>query len=531
MNFLNEDSLKGRKSNDDFYLSWRRDLSLFVYEALGVNGQADSTGKMAFVTKQQKAACDEISRLRLLKDMDIQLRDAEQRKIAAKWGISIMSGQGVGKDTLLAWVMIWYLTLFENCKILATAPTSSSLQSVLWSEVAKWLNRRYLNGEYCALPIVRDVIEMQARKIFHKFKGDDCGKVWFAEARTVGIGGPENQGETLAGRHEDYMLYVVDEASGVPDPVYKPIVGGMTGRCNFAILAFNPTKNNGFAYKTQYHDENEKWVKIRWNAEDSELIQKENLEAMEKEYGRESNMYRIRVLGLPPISDDDAVIPHAWVEDAMERDIGMKEYDPVVIGMDCAGKGECKAVILVRKGKKVIGIHKRGDLDTQEQAMWLLEKIEEYDAVIAYVDCIGWGAGVYDRARRLSDRITGVRVSDGASRNQRYHRLRDELWWKTRELFERGLISIPKDDDFAMELSSVRMRPGGDANGKFKVESKQEMRARNVKSPDMADALIITFYRDDDIYWDQVQDAYDKEDFYAKSKGCNSESRHSWMRA
>jgi phage terminase large subunit len=108
------------------------------------------------------------------------------------------------------------------------------------------------------------------------------------------------------------------------------------------------------------------------------------------------------------------------------------------------------------------------------------------------VDVIGLGAGVVDRLREIGLPVRGVNVGEAAATSpDRFMRLRDELWWKTREWFETLAVTIPKDEALVSELVGPKYKL--ESSGKIKIESKDDMKKRGVKSPNKADALCLTF--------------------------------------
>jgi hypothetical protein len=107
------------------------------------------------------------------------------------------------------------------------------------------------------------------------------------------------------------------------------------------------------------------------------------------------------------------------------------------------------------------------------------------------IDSIGVGAGVVDRLMELGLPARGINVAETPSIQTRFNRLRDELWWKTREWFEERNTHIPDQDELIAELAMPRYNYT--SAGKLKVESKAEMRKAGMQSPDLADALCLTF--------------------------------------
>jgi hypothetical protein len=107
------------------------------------------------------------------------------------------------------------------------------------------------------------------------------------------------------------------------------------------------------------------------------------------------------------------------------------------------------------------------------------------------IDSIGLGAGVVDRLIELDLPARGINVAESSSMSDRYMRLRDELWFKCREWFEQKDVLLPDQDELVNELTAVQYEIL--SSGKFKVESKEQIKKRGYRSPDIADALMLTF--------------------------------------
>lgn len=404
----------------------------------------------------------------------------EEEEYSKKIGLSVMSGHGTGKDAYASWVVLWFLCCFPFPKIPCTAPTGHQLKDVLWGEISKWLRKSN----------VADWLTWQSDKIFFN---EQKGKEWFAVARTANPRATaEEQGETLAGFHERFLLYVIDEASGIPEPVFKPIEGALTGECNIVLMIFNPTRSKGFAVESHRKDR-ARWVAIRWNSEESELVTKEQCESMAKKYGRDSNTYRIRVLGLPPSTDEHILIQYDWVMDAVNREIEPLDTDVDVMGFDVGGGGD-ESIILPRRGPLTYAVHSCHFDKSEELTGWALRHLLDFGPKYCMVDNIGvgWGISGNLRSRQTVCEIISVNVSETASEDKRFDSLRDELWWRVREEFENGVISIQDDALLIAELTTIRFEEKPD--GKIKVESKKDMKKRGIESPNRADALMLTEY-------------------------------------
>lgn len=499
---------------------WSKDAYAFVRDAIGV--VPDVKNNRPGITKQQKDALKKISLLLRTKEkVHFQKGKCtvDEIELAKKMGISIMSGKGTGKDTFASWVIIWLLCCVSNVKIPCTAPSGHQLKDVLWAEINKWIDY----GDKQNDGLISEMIEWHTTQVKAKHS------LGFASARTIKTNGSaEEQGEVLAGRHEDYMVIVADEASAIPDAVFRPLETTLTGFCNFVICIFNPTRSTGFAIDSQTKNRKE-WICLHWSAEDSENVSSSQIERMAEKYGKNSNMYRINVLGLPPKAESDVIIPLDWVMAAVNReDVLVPEKAPLKAAMDIGG-GSDKNVFLTRKGKKVELIEQNDDPNTMHTAQWGLGMLADTRSDVFFQDIIGIGQGVWDRMKEIGIPCSahGIKGSNASSNADKYHYLIDELWWNMRKDFEDGVISIPDDDELITELSSRKFKK--DERGRLKIETKYDMKKRGIRSPNKADALALTYYIKDTIYDKELQDDYDA---YSRSqKKSLVDKARSWLAA
>ena len=215
--------------------------------------------------------------------------------------------------------------------------------------------------------------------------------------------------------------------------------------------------------------------------------------AIAKKYGKDSNPYRIRVLGLPPKADPDTLIPWDWVMSCVEQDVEPLDDDPNIMAIDVGRYGDDASVVMSMHGPVVTRIEEYRSMDTEQLSNWAMSRIFDEEPAAVMVDVIGVGAGVADKLRhRTEANVIDVNVSEMPSDDPgKFHRLRDELWWKLRELFEKRAISIPNDPELIGELTVMKYDMD---MGKVKVESKKQLRSRGIASPNKADALCMTQY-------------------------------------
>lgn len=240
--------------------------------------------------------------------------------------VAIRSGQGVGKTALEANLMWWFIACFSYPRIVCTAPTMQQLDNVLWAEMAKWLD---------ASPVLQMMFTWTKTRVY--MNGYD--RRWFAVPRTA------TKPESLQGFHEDNMLFVVDEASGVADPILDAIGGTLTGANNRLLYCGNPTKATG-GFAESFQGDGMDWYCMTVSSRDSPRTSKENIAALEKKYGKNSNVVRVRVDGLPPVADSDVFIPSYIAEKAtMNEPLPHDSPVRLSIGCDVARFGDDCTVI------------------------------------------------------------------------------------------------------------------------------------------------------------------------------------------
>jgi hypothetical protein len=388
--------------------------------------------------------------------------------------ISVRAGHGVGKSTACSWALIWHLLTRFPQKAICTAPTAGQLFDALFSEVKHWINR--------LPPSLRDAIEVYSDRIVQKGTPESS----FISARTSSAERPE----ALAGVHSEHVLLICDEASAIPEAVFESAAGSMSGHSATTILIGNPTRNTGLFFRT-HHSLSSDWKTMHVSCLDNPLVANDFISQIKATYGEGSNAYRVRVLGEFALHDDDVLISAELVDGAMQRDVVLNNTEPLIYGVDVARFGDDRTVICKRQGSVVVGFkHWTGEdlMGTVGRIVHeaSLDKPEEI-----CVDSIGLGGGVADRLRELGHNVRDVNVSESSALNQQAARLRDELWMATKDWLDTRSVKLPKDDDLRAELTGPTY--SFTSNGKIKVEGKSEMKRRGMRSPDLADALCLTF--------------------------------------
>lgn len=400
------------------------------------------------------------------------IRDGKKR-------ISIRSGHGVGKTALVAWLVLWALLTHSDCKVPVAASSQDQLRDTIWPEIAKW---------HRALPLaLKEQIDCQSERIIIKAAPDAS----FAVRRTAS----KENSEALAGFHANFLLFLIDEASGIDDVIFEVASGALSTPGAIVILTGNPTKRSGYFFDT-HNSQRGRWFTIRVSSEDVPRAQG-HIEDIIATYGKASNKYRVRVLGEFPTADDSTFIPLDIIESARGRDVAKLNLQPIW-GVDVARFGDDTSALAKRQGNWLLEPVKewRGK-DTAQLATLIAEEYQNTDEPdrphAIMIDAIGIGAGVVDMLKRLSVPAYGVNVAESASNDDKYFRQRDELWGKGKDWFLSKTSRIPADEKLIAELAS----PLFDYNvhGQIVIEPKKEMKKRGLQSPNKADAFLNTFGR------------------------------------
>jgi hypothetical protein len=207
------------------------------------------------------------------------------------------------------------------------------------------------------------------------------------------------------------------------------------------------------------------------------------------EYGPDSSQAHVEVYGQFPNAGDDQFISSLLVDDAMARAKYKDETAPIIVGVDPARFGADATVIAIRQGRDIVAIKRyRGD-DTMTVVGHVIDAIEEYKPALVVIDEGGLGAGIVDRLKEQRYKIKGINFGSKSKNPIMYGNKRAEIWGAMREWLKSA--SIPSDRFLKSDLISPMMKP--DSKGTIFLESKKDMKARGLASPDAADAIAVTF--------------------------------------
>jgi len=191
-------------------------------------------------------------------------------------------------------------------------------------------------------------------------------------------------------------------------------------------------------------------------------------------------------------SAEDVFIPSSLVLKARRQE-SFFHKGPLLFGIDPARFGDNDTGFIHRIGREVTKLKKFSQKDEMELAGLIALEINEYHPFRVFIDVVNIGSGVIDRLRELGygRLICAVNGAENAIKKERYVNKRAEMWGEMKLWLKDGPVRIPDSDELMSDLISPKR--SYDSNSRLKIESKVDMRGRGVPSPDLGDAMAMTF--------------------------------------
>lgn len=412
--------------------------------------------------------------------------------------VTIRSGHGTGKSAVSSMVICWFLETHDYAKVPCTAPTAHQLRDILWGELSKW--RRHADelssqrGDHSRFWLSK-LFKLTSERMY-----DVTAQEWAAVARTARKEAPE----ALQGFHADHLLFVIDEASGVPEEVFEAAEGALSTPGARVLMLGNPTRNTG-TFARSHKESRGEYTPLHFKSQDSPLVDPQYRERLVRKFGEGSNVVRVRCDGEFPKHDDDVLISIELTEPCTTRE-RREGVGPRKLGVDPARFGNDRTTLLFRHGPVTPEARIFTKQDTMVTVGCVVQAVQDWAIDEVYVDVIGLGAGVYDRLKELQRdgmiacEVIPVNVAETAPPRQdqdaQGKTLRDYLWLEMAAYFrdEQPVFCVPErqvNEDLAGELCTPKFRM--DSNGRIVIEPKDDMKKRLGHSPDLADALACTF--------------------------------------
>ena len=324
-------------------------------------------------------------------------------KYQANKRITFRGGSGFGKTFSMAVLIHWALLTHNNVQVTIFGPSEDQIKAGIWKEVGNL---------YVKLPpFLKDTLDYTATKLYRV----DNPTGAFAETRLAN----KDNIVTARGIHQVNNFMFVDEATGVPDPVFAELNNIFTDRNPKLCIISNPSKTSGFFFDTWEHPEiSVGWTRVHGKLTDNPNIKPDDLAAITASFGGiGTNEYRVKALGEFPLEDEDGVIPRDIVVEAIERDVTPTPKFLVVWGFDPSGTGKDRSLLIKRQDNLMMG-------DPIVYGTMLPEQLaarvrEEFDRTPKAqqpteicVDGIGVGHGIAGLLRTMGLPVKEVRASE-----------------------------------------------------------------------------------------------------------------------
>jgi hypothetical protein len=409
-------------------------------------------------------------------------------EVPAVYKSATVSGRGPGKSTLVAWLALWQLSCHIGSTVIITANTDSQLTNKTFGEIGKWhtlsINSYWFERNMKAVMPAPWLVQAMKEDLkidnqYYYVKGE----LW-----------NEDDPDAFAGAHNPYgMMVVFDEASGIPKPIWTVTEGFFTEDCIYrSWFAFSNPRSNTGAFFECFHAHRDYWHTRKIDSRTVEDLDQKVYNEIIHKYGEDSDEARIEVRGEFPKQGDRQFISRTLVANARTRELDRyDDHAALLMGVDPARFGDDTAVIRFRRGRDARSIPpiKLKGMDNMELANECAHQIDKFNPDAVFIDA-GAGTGVIDRLRERGYKVHEVWFGS-KSGDENYADHRTELWAQMRDWL--GGAMIDEDSDLTDDLTGpeYEFSEGGD---KIRLESKERMKKRGLKSPDNADALAVTFH-------------------------------------
>ena len=403
--------------------------------------------------------------------------------------IAIKSGQGPGKTTVTVIIALWRALQDVDALVVVTAPSMKQCTQVWMAEARRLMDK--------ADPLLKAFIKCYATRI--EIGGRRDWGVWTATASR-----PEN----LQGFHQTNLTFIVDEASGVSAAIIQQIKGTLSNPDSLLLMIGNPNTTSCDFYNCFTRDR-ALWHTFTYNAEDTardypHIVHPSRNRLLELEYGRDSDPYRIRVLGEFPLSDPNTIMDLAALEFCTKTSLlGCASIIEILpqnqaIGIDFARYGSDESVIARRSGLAIVeySIYVKKEPREVVDAAFRMQHVANWgNKTCFYIpDADGMGQGVMFAFHEAGKQTYEFRSQVNAADTAEFSDQLSEAWFGLRRVVNERICHLPNDPRLIQQLSTRQYYT--DKKGRLKVETKDEWRKRLeiTESPDRADAVVQAFY-------------------------------------
>lgn len=435
-----------------------------------------------------------------------------------RW-ISVRSGHGIGKTGSMCVIALHFLWCFPGAQIGMTSNSEQQVEDIFMKEFYRWKDR---------LPLFMAQLLIQTSDHIRMEESED----WFLRAQV----GRADKPEALAGLHGEFVLILVDEASGVDDKVFEVMRGALTGD-NFIVMEYsNPTRNEGEFFESQ--KEGSQFTKLAFSSRQSPIVKPGYIGDMETRYppnGAEtSDEVKIRVDGeFAGVNDMD---DRGWMPlfanmNALFEPENMQIIRRPIITIDPAGAGKDRSIIGVRDNvyyKEVLNEKTSNEKDLARKVETVRDAYGSVSSDIG-IDAFGIGAKVVANINTKMGESVNALLTDKPREGTQgeYVSFKAELAWKARSWISTGGIIITNNKAaWLREMGHIKYKRT--RNG-IQLMPKEMFKKTYGYSPDRLDALFYSFFKDEPtrpvIVTKQELETKEMADFMARvNKASNPEA-------
>lgn len=428
-----------------------------------------------------------------LKEMADYIRDARIHKqihgeVPEMFRKAIASGRGIGKSACFSWLAHWLVSTRLGASVWVAANGEPQLKTKTFPEIAKWVNLG-VNSHWFDV----NATSIMPAKWFAELVSKDLKidpKYWYIQAQLWS----EENPDAFAGAHNGYgEMYLFDEASGIPKPIWVVAQGVFTEQIiDRYWLAFSNFRRNDGAFFECHNKNRESWRPESINALEVEGISHDAHLAIIKEHGEDSDEARVEVFGLSPNQATNQFIGFKVVDEAMAREVAFDPGAPLVMAADIARGERDYNVIGFRCGRDARSIpwQRFRSNNGVVIANRIAEAAQTHKVDAIFIDGNGVGGPVADMLTAWGYKVIEVQFGESPDDEDTYGNKRSECWDRMRLWLPLGAIL----DDKILRADLVGPHKAyHKITNKMLLESKDDMLKRGLASPDMADTLAMTF--------------------------------------
>ena len=389
--------------------------------------------------------------------------------------VAVVSGRGIGKTILDGCLSLWFWATRPMAEVRLLANTDRQSRDVLWPPMVRIFNRSCIRT--WGKPPSTEALFFAENKMGAAIRR----VIWSA-----------NSIESVSGVHAEHLLYILDEASKMPNALIESINSGLTQAGNKILLTSNGTRNSGYFYNACEDPKN--WYVLHIDSRSSKWTDKGKIADLIGKYGEDSDVVRVNVRGLFPMMSSASIVSDGAILAAMRRVASPKQTDVVVCGFDVGGGGD-PSVWCVRKGLSLLAFETdtASGEDSDKLIAKTIEVCRRWNVERILVDASGLGYFVPARLKKALPRVDVVGVMFAAKAPLAgYENMRTWIYFRVKEWFDLqpSLAGVDGVEELREDLLATEYQTN--TKGNLAIIAKSIIKTALDRSPDKADALALS---------------------------------------